>query len=194
VTATRDEVDSTAQAFLGVKGTPTPLKPKNLQPPQPKKKKRRRGSSQSIGSAGLIKDSATGKDQALRLVSEGARGLRIFYPRLRGASDTFQAPPRAYKVAVAGKLYHAYRFVVKMRGIGDYWGVQGIAWTDPPILRESSTVKQIGGRKYYIYGDGGRVRLVAWKTKDATYWVANTLSQTLSRSQMLAIAKSCKPL
>ena len=84
--------------------------------------------------------------------------------------------------------------VVKMNGIGDYWGVQGIGWTNPPILREANTVKKVGRRKFFIYSDGARVRLVAWKTRDAVYWVSNSLEQTLSRAQMLAIAASTKPL
>jgi hypothetical protein len=55
-------------------------------------------------------------------------------------------------------------------------------------------VRTVGHRKLFIYGDGDRVRLVAWKTRDATYWVSNSLEQTLSRAQMLAIARSAKPL
>ena len=106
----------------------------------------------------------------------------------------FEGPPRAYKVAVGGRLYPAYRIVVRMSGIGDYWGVQGIGWTNPPILRETNTVKKVGHRKLFVFGDGGRVRLVAWKTRDATYWVSNSLELTLTRAQMLAIASSAKPL
>ena len=38
--------------------------------------------------------------------------------------------------------------------------------------------------------DGRRLRLVAWKTRRAVYWVSNTLSQSLNQRQMLAIAES----
>jgi polyisoprenyl-teichoic acid--peptidoglycan teichoic acid transferase len=182
VTASNDDVVSSTEAFLGVQGPKGPLKPKT---------KHKRRSRQSTG---LISVGPQGKEQALSLVAHGARGLRIFYPRQRMPGDMFVSPPRAYKVAVSGRLYNAYRIVVKANGIGDYWGVQGMQWTNPPILRESSTTKTIGNRKYYIYSDGANVRLVAWKTKDAVYWVSNTLEQTLSRSQMLAIAKSCRAL
>jgi polyisoprenyl-teichoic acid--peptidoglycan teichoic acid transferase len=135
-----------------------------------------------------------GKEEALSVVAHGARGLGIYYPRLRMPSDTFVDPPRAYKIAVSGRLYNGYRIVVKTNGIGDYWGVQGLQWTNPPILRESNETKTIGKRKFFIYTDGDNVRLVAWRTKDAVYWVSNTLEQTLSRAQMLAIAKSCRQL
>ena len=41
-----------------------------------------------------------------------------------------------------------------------------------------------------MYYDGRRLRLVAWKTRKAVYWVSNTLSQSLNTRQMLAIAGS----
>jgi polyisoprenyl-teichoic acid--peptidoglycan teichoic acid transferase len=106
----------------------------------------------------------------------------------------FQGPPRAYNGAVSGRLYPAYRIVARMSGIGDYWGIQGVGWTNPPILREANVVKKIGHRKFFIFADGARVRLVAWRTRDATYWVSNSLEQTLTRAQMLSIASSAKPL
>ena len=93
-------------------------------------------------STGLIGAGSEGKSAALQLVSNGARGIRLYYPRMRKPSDVIQGPPRAYKLAVKGRLYPAYRIVVKMNGIGDYWGVQGIGWTNPPILREANTVKK----------------------------------------------------
>jgi hypothetical protein len=183
VTASNSDVVSSTKSFLGVKGPTGPLKPKNA------RKRSKHGQR-----TGLISVGSQGKEQALSLVAHGARGLRIFYPRQRLPGDMFVSPPRPYKVAVSGRLYNAYRIVVKANGIGDYWGVQGMQWTNPPMLRESSTVKTIGRKKFYIYSDGANVRLVAWKTKDAVYWVSNTLEQTLSRSQMLAIAKSCRAL
>ena len=45
-------------------------------------------------------------------------------------------------------------------------------------------------RKLQLYYDGRRLRLVAWKTRRAVYWVSNTLSQSLNNRQMLAIAES----
>ena len=44
-------------------------------------------------------------------------------------------------------------------------------------------------RKLQLYYDGRRLRLVAWKTRRAVYWVSNTLSQSLNQRQMLAIAE-----
>jgi hypothetical protein len=34
---------------------------------------------------------------------------------------------------------------------------------------------------------------VGWKTKDAAYWVSNTLTGDLTEDQMIAVAESMKP-
>ena len=73
---------------------------------------------------------------------------------------------------------------------GEYYGIQGMTWKDPPILDNPDEVRESGGRKFQLYYDGRRLRLVAWKTRRAVYWVSNTLSQSLNKRQMLAIAES----
>ena len=45
-----------------------------------------------------------------------------------------------------------------------------------------------------VYRDGKRIRLVAWRTPKAVYWVSNTLTQSLSTQQMLGIAGSLRKL
>ena len=47
----------------------------------------------------------------------------------------------------------------------------------------------MGGRNYELFYDGSRLRLVAWRRK-AVYWVSNTLLQSLTNRQMLALARS----
>jgi regulator of protease activity HflC (stomatin/prohibitin superfamily) len=54
--------------------------------------------------------------------------------------------------------------------------------------------RRIGGRTYELHFDGDRLRLIAWRTRDAVYWVSNTLLQTLSVKQMVSIARSCRTL
>ena len=36
---------------------------------------------------------------------------------------------------------------------------------------------RIRGRKYKLFFDGNRLRLVAWRTPRAVYWVSNSLSR-----------------
>jgi polyisoprenyl-teichoic acid--peptidoglycan teichoic acid transferase len=78
--------------------------------------------------------------------------------------------------------------------VGEYYGVQGTSWRDPPILQSPSETRMIGGRQYLLFYNGDRLRLVGWRTKRATYWVSNTLLQTLSAREMLGVARSLRPV
>ena len=72
--------------------------------------------------------------------------------------------------------------------------MQGTSWKDPPILSHPSEKRRLGGRTYELFFDGGRLRLVAWRTDRGAYWVSNTLSKELTNRQMLALARSVKPV
>ena len=74
--------------------------------------------------------------------------------------------------------------------MGEYYGVQGTDWRDPPILGKPSETRNVSGRKLMLFRDGSRLSLVAWRTDNAVYWVSNTLSLSLTNAQMLAIARS----
>jgi hypothetical protein len=65
-----------------------------------------------------------------------------------------------------------------------------MTWKSPPILDDSSDTMRMAGRRYKLFYDGNRLRLVSWSTPRAVYWVSNTLSKTLTNPQMLAIARS----
>ena len=72
---------------------------------------------------------------------------------------------------------------------GEYYGIQGMTWKDPPILDNPDEIARVRRAPLQLYYDGRRLRLVAWKTRRAVYWVSNTLSQSLNNRQMLAIAE-----
>jgi hypothetical protein len=84
--------------------------------------------------------------------------------------------------------------VIKRPFVGEYYGVQGTTWKDPPILDDVSEERRFGRRTFELHYDGDRLRLVAWRTPKAVYWVSNTLLQTLSERQMIAIARSTRRL
>ncbi len=84
--------------------------------------------------------------------------------------------------------------VIKRGKVGEYYGLQGTTWKDPPILKGATEERKFGRREYELHYDGDRLRLVAWRTRKAVYWVSNTLLQTLSERQMLAIARSARTL
>ena len=73
-----------------------------------------------------------------------------------------------------------------------YFGVQGIrGWEDPPILDNPTETKTVNGREYSIYTDSGKIKLVAWHRGENTYWISNSLQQSLTNEQMMGIAESC---
>ena len=91
----------------------------------------------------------------------------------------------------AGKLYRAYRVVMVENQLdGQYYGVQGTTWRNPPLLQGSSSTRTVKGRKMMLFRAGGRLRFVVWKTDRAVYWVSNTLNMKLSNAEMLALAGS----
>ena len=112
---------------------------------------------------------------------------------VRVAGSEYIGPPRVYKLLTPeGKRKKSYRMVLKLPLNGEYYGVQGTRWTDPPILDGASEERTIGKRKFELHYEGDRLRLVAWRTPKAVYWVSNTLLQTLSERQMIAIARSTR--
>ncbi|HEX2233276.1 MAG TPA: LCP family protein, partial [Thermoleophilaceae bacterium] len=185
VTASSAKVQQLAQEFLGVEETPGPRG--ELRP-----RERRRGPAD----LGLEDTTGFGKEQAVLAVQQGAgSGLPVYYPTMRLKGSLFAGPPRVYKYrGLDGEVYGGYRMVIKRDLVGEYYGVQGTTWQDPPILDGASEERRIGNRTFELHYDGDRLRLVAWRTPKAVYWIANTLLQTLSERQMMAIARSTRRL
>jgi LCP family protein required for cell wall assembly len=118
---------------------------------------------------------------------------RAITPRAQYAQSTQNAPnPRRYVLpGPHGHRFAAYRLVlVENATKGQYYGIQGTTWRNPPILAAAHQTRKVGKRTFRLYVDGGRLRLVAWYTPKGVYWVSNTLSLDLSNKEMLAIASS----
>ena len=77
---------------------------------------------------------------------------------------------------------------------GESYGTRAPPGRAPPILDAPPETRRVNGRKLELHYDGRRLRLVAWRTKRAVYWVSNTLTQSLSTRQMIAIAASLRRL
>jgi polyisoprenyl-teichoic acid--peptidoglycan teichoic acid transferase len=174
--------------FLGVQGSSGPkgvLRAKT-------KSERRRQRQQDIG---LELASAPFKDQALQAINDKVRVFPVWYPTKRVQGSLTVGPPSVYTIQTrGGKRYAAYRIVIKKGFVGEYYGLQGTTFTNAPILDQAHRSRTIRGRKFLIYPDGSRIRLIAWKTGHSVYWISNTLLQSLSNKQMLAIAASTKHL
>jgi LCP family protein required for cell wall assembly len=118
-------------------------------------------------------------------------GFPVYYPRRLVPGSSYVDAPRTYRIKpLDGKRVGAYKMVVFTGFIGEYYGIQGLRWRNPPILEQPSEERDIGGRKYLLFYNGDRLRLVGWRTKHAAYWVSNTLLQTLSQGEMLGVARS----
>ncbi len=139
---------------------------------------------------GLFESRRVAEDLGVKL---GVRlPFPVYHPRFAALGSTYRDDDsRTYDLFDRErKRYRAYRMVVKAPGIGQYYGIQGTTWKTPPILENSSETRRIAGRDYELFFDGDRLRMVAWRTERAAYWVHNTLLQSLTNTQMLGIAES----
>ena len=130
----------------------------------------------------------TGAQLSLKL---GAR-LPVYYPKLLTSSGSYQSQDsRSYTIRDrSGKPHKAYRIVAYEGHVGQYYGVQGTTWQSPPVLDDPSETRTVRGRRLQLYYDGSRLRLVAWRTGKAWYWIENSLLGSLSEKQMLAVSRS----
>jgi hypothetical protein len=88
-------------------------------------------------------------------------------------------------------MHPAYHMTLELNpNLGQYYGVQGTTWTDPPILKGTKQTRTVGGKQLLEYFDGHKLSLVAWRTPGAVYWISNTLTDDLTNRQMVAIAAS----
>jgi hypothetical protein len=138
---------------------------------------------------------ALGRQEALNAVNAHARVFPLYYPARLAPGGTFADVPRVYTIETHdGKRYAAYRMVFASGFIGQYYGLQGTTWANPPILDSPHEDHTIHGRRFSYYWDGTRLRLIAWRSRGAVYWISNTLLLTLSNKQMAAVAAGTKHL
>jgi LCP family protein required for cell wall assembly len=107
------------------------------------------------------------------------------YPRAYVLRDTSDKPHKSYVMT----LVESYNGETELAS-GQYISVQGTTWTDPPILKGTHTIRRIDGKTLDIYGQAGKVALVAWRRGGAVYWIANTLQNAAPNPQMIAMAES----
>jgi LCP family protein required for cell wall assembly len=167
-------------------------------------------SNASGGNGRLVLDATAGQSQASTLRNPG---LPVAYPTEIAPHSTYcssatgncdettepadeyaTAYPRAYRIdAPNGRSYPAYRMTLEInRAQGLYYGVQGTTWKNPPILNAPTRTQQLAGKQLLEYYNGDQLSLVAWKTPTATYWISNTLTDSIPNNQLIAIAASLR--
>jgi hypothetical protein len=127
----------------------------------------------------------------LRAVRRRA-GFPLMVPSVieRSSSLHFENPVRVYRIKGKDK---AVRLTFRT-GVQEYWGIQQTTWDDAPALKAKNVSRRLGKRDFDLYYDGSRLHMVVLRTDEATYWVVNTLRDTLSNETMLAIARALRPL
>jgi hypothetical protein len=65
-------------------------------------------------------------------------------------------------------------------------------WQDPPALTTASATLHRGGREYQLFTERRKVRQIAWRVGATRVWLTNTLQDSVSNAQMIALAASCR--
>jgi len=129
----------------------------------------------------------------LAVLADAKLDFPFYFPAYRTIGSRYEGSdsPRIYKLTdEAGKRHEAYRLVIAKGGPGEYYGVQGTTWRNPPILDAPDRVIRQNGRRLLEFYDGSHLRLIGWKTPRAVYWVSNTVTHSIANSRLVAIAAS----
>jgi hypothetical protein len=194
VTSTKELEQQTLEDFLNGDEKVAPPKPS---PPRRSHSKHghkhaHHASAPTSASLGLAPTPTSG-DEELAKQTIGMP-LHVLYPTLQTVAAEEQ-PTRTYYVRDKGKrLRHAYVVVFKQNTLGGYYDFEGTDWPKPPLIAHPNQQRKIGHKTYMLFTDGSHIHVIAWRQGKMLYWVTNTLLEDLSNEQMLAIARSAKPL
>jgi polyisoprenyl-teichoic acid--peptidoglycan teichoic acid transferase len=119
----------------------------------------------------------------------------IEFPRVEDRGGSVIPPSlRGYLIhGPDGSAYQAYAAVFYAGTLGQYYDVQGMTWTTAPQFDSPDQTVRVGGRTYYLFYEGSNLQMVAWYEHDAVYWVRNTLTDSMSNGELLAIAEQTQP-
>ncbi len=206
VTATPEQIKKAVDEFLNGKDTPGPTggedavtdessKGKSKDEKKPKEEDPTDGANVIPTADVLDPDTGINKFDAFGRTSARRLKFPVWIPTKVVPGSVYSDESRQYEIKdTDDKKQEAYKLVIQYTTpstLPEYYGVQGTTWSDPPILDKPSETRTIGGRDFDIYYDGDRIRMVAWHDdEDNSYWVSNTLVQTLDEADMLAIAES----
>jgi LCP family protein required for cell wall assembly len=188
VTATPQEIHETVADFLH--GDQHAAVPHHLA--STSSSRHARHGSYSPAAIGLYPASQSGREQAFHAAV--VTPFPVVYPDLQ----TGPAVPEgihAYTLEDRRRhRHHAFVEVFKQNPLGGYYDVEGMDWTDPPIIAHVNQEVDLGGRHYMIVDDGSSIHVIAWRQGGVLYWVSNTLREDLSNPQMINIAQSAHAL
>src|SRR6266536_1063593 len=134
------------------------------------------------------------KSETLPLVRGAAAwkvGFPLQFPTVIDSSSVVdsEVPYRVYKLDDAKTVRFTFR-----KSSNEYWGIQETDWDDAPALEDKNFSAVIHGRQYDFYYNGPHMHMVVLRAGGASYWVVNTLLDSLTNETMLEIAKGLRPL
>jgi hypothetical protein len=121
----------------------------------------------------------------------------VLYPTVtQNDSEVPQTSPiRAYHILADGHHRSSLYAYFDMPGTpGASWGIEETRFADAPILANPSATRKVGKRTFQFSFNGPRIHMIAFIESDTAYWVQNTLLDDLSNADMIAIAKSLRPV
>ncbi len=143
-------------------------------------------------------------DQAyLSLFRQAGRRVDFhpYYPTVVQNLSVFQQytsaqPIRTYRIDAGGdsgnNSLYAY---FQLGGIaGAYWGIEETRFTGAPLLDHVDAVRRLDGRTYRFAFNGSHIHLIWFVHDGVAVWVSNTLRDDMSNKDMIAIARSLRPV
>jgi LCP family protein required for cell wall assembly len=218
VEATPDQIDAAVNKFLGFKDQPGPVgtldqgdgakheaqsnseKAREKRAARERKKALEETTSHVPGKNDdeLVDDASAGLSVAQDLDGQITRNdFPVYYPkRLPSGAIYADGQSRVYHTRDPDKnVFGAYRMVMEVLFDDGthYFGLQGLrGWTDPPILDAPHDEVEMDDRKFQVYPEGDRIKLVSWTDGENVYWIANSLLLGLTNDQMLGMARSSR--
>ena len=127
----------------------------------------------------------------VRAASAWKPGFPLQIPTVldRNSVPDSRVPYRVYKLDDRKAVRFTYS-----NNANEYWGIEETDWTDAPALEDKNFSEVIKGRQYDFYYNGPHIHMIVLRAGGASYWVVNTLLDSLSNETMLAIAKGLRPM
>ncbi len=196
VEASNEQVKKLVQQFLERRGHPGPARRGRGARTGTRKRRKRRPADADVdrprrrhrARRGPGPPGRPGRAPAARCPSS----TRPLAPELLRVRRTRRASTRSARTD--GKRYRAYRMVMrKSSANGEYYGLQGTTWKDPPILDDPTETRAIGGREYELHFDGrpAAARRLADRRRPSTGSRTRCCRRSPSK-QMMGIARSVR--
>ncbi len=200
IVANRGELRATVQAFMSPEVAGKSSIGKQATEPDQRAGDRAEKKRKPAGGPlpGLQDMRVTGENQAVLAARQTRKsGLAVYFPKVGPVGSQYDhSVPRMYWIRdETGQKRRSYRMVLrKGEVLPEYYGIQGTRWAHPPILDNPTETVRRGKRNLELFYEGKKLRIVAWRTPEAAYWVSNSLTKSLGNRQMIAMAESLKRL